>query len=164
MSGVARSPAHRLLGANIYTALKAATRRAFSDNGGVTDLSKDTRGCAETLRNYQTHGHDSFAPIDVIADAEAGAARPYVTEVLARRAGYDLVPRPEILPGGGAFHEALREAGEMIAETAAALADGRVDHAEAPGVLKELDDAARAIAVARAKLVDDHKHLEGGAS
>lgn len=45
--------------------------------------------------------------------------------------------------------EALREISEGLAALASAYADGRIDHTEAPGVVKELEEAGRA-AIAKA--------------
>jgi hypothetical protein len=147
--------------AHVYSSLKSATGRLLRSVGGPEALAPETRGCAETLRNYQRPGHDSFAPIDVIVDAEMDAAFPLVTAQLARSAGYQLVPLPETLPGTGEIHTAMREAAEMIAAGATALADGRIDHTEAPALLAEIREAVRALNSAEQWLLDKFSHLKG---
>jgi hypothetical protein len=163
MAGVAQSPSRRLHAAHVYSGLKSATGRLLRSVGGAEAIAPLTRGCAETMRNYQRPQSDSFAPVDVIADAELDAERPFVTEQLARIAGYQLVPLPETLPGEGEIHTAMREAAEMIAAAATALADGRVDHTEAPKLLAEIREANRALSAAEQWLLAEFPHLEGEA-
>ena len=160
---IAHPPARRLHSDAAYRALKAATADALDDCGGAARFAERTRGSDDTLRNYARHDFPGFAPADVIADLET-RGRPHITEVLARLAGYRLMPLAENLPGSGAVHDALAEAGQFITEAAKALADGRIDRAEAPRLLSELRQTSRAIAVAEAFLMAEFPHLEGDAS
>lgn len=163
MTSHARPPARRLRRDDDYRALKAATARVMRDNGSAEAFAADTRGCGESLRNYCRHNHAAYIPADVIADAELNAERPYVTEVLARLAGYMLVPRPETLGATGADYAALKETGEAITQIAQALQNGgRIDHLEAPGVLKEVRDASCALIALEASLVSRFPALADG--
>ncbi|WP_420433083.1 hypothetical protein [Hyphobacterium sp.] len=162
MPGVAQSPSRRVHAGHVYSSLKAATSRLLRSAGGAEAVAPVTRGCAETMRNYQRPAHDSFMPADVIADAELDAERPFVTEQLARIAGYQLVPLPDAVPGETQIHTAMREAAEMIAAASAAMADGRVDHVEAGQVYAEIGDAIRALHAAQTWLADQFPHLKEG--
>ncbi|TRO96752.1 hypothetical protein FKB34_01925 [Glycocaulis profundi] len=151
---MSRTPASRIRSDADYRALKAATARAIRDNGSAEAFARETRGVGESLRNWQRHSHESFIPADVIADAESGAERPYITEVLARMQGWILVPGPEVVDASGADYAAMKEAGEAVAAIAEALSHGgRIDRAEAPGVLKEIREAIAALAAEEAALV-----------
>ncbi len=151
---MSRTPARRIRSDADYRALKAATARAIRDNGSAEAFARETRGVGESLRNWQRHSHESFIPADVIADAESGAERPYITEVLARMQGWILVPGPEVVDASGADYAAMKEAGEAIAAIAEALSHGgRIDRTEAPGVLKEIREAIAALAAEEAALV-----------
>ena len=165
MSGrVAKPPECRVLGADDYAALKNATRLAFKDAGGPEQFFEETRaGSAETLRNYVKHERPAFAPVDVIADAERHARRPFVTEALARIAGFRLMPVAASVTGRGVMFDALREACEFGAQASEDLRDGKVDRLEAPEFLKALREAQRAFAAAEAQLLADHPFLKGEA-
>lgn len=161
---VAHAPAHRVLTADDYAALKSAARLVIADNGGPEQFWPLTRaGSAETLRNYTKHDQPAFAPIDVIADAEAHASFPRVTEAMARIAGYRLMPLPETIRGKGVHFDALREACEFGVQASGDLADGKVDRGEAPEFLRALREAQRAFAEAEAALLEEHPHLKAEA-
>jgi hypothetical protein len=110
----------------------------------------------------------AIADVDVMPVGVAlGAA-----EKLASRHGYALVKLPEELTVTGALlaiAKIQKESGEAIVEAVTALADGRLDRAEAAKLLRELDELVAAVLPLRTwcqrALADGvFTVIEGGAS
>ena len=116
-----------------YLALKASTRGLLKLAGGQEAASSATRVGQQALSRYGAASEpEAFAPIDVIADLEAETGEPVVTRALAHLAGFDLVSREK--GDGQPLPRRLgciaKEAGDVVASLANALADGTVTHAE----------------------------------
>lgn len=149
----------------IYRRLKTATARVLKDHGGGGAAARliEVRG-EEALRQYRDQTRqDRFAPADIIADLEAGADAPHITQVLAEAQGYVLVPGPGLFQGEGCAFAALREASEFIAELSTSLANGGgIDRTEAPGVIREASQAAASIMGVIEELQTRFPDLTGG--
>lgn len=138
-------------------ALKTASRLVTRAVGGVEPAASVCRVNKTILAAaYDPHQPDRFLPIDVVADLELVAADPIVTRVLARLAGYALVP---IDPAGGLEAQALvavfRGASDVGAEFAAAMADGRLSRAERGAIADRLVALQSAALQAVAALLND---------
>lgn len=82
----------RYLPTSDYLKLKSAFRRLIKHCGGYEAASEATRVAYQTLQKYASSEHpEIFAPADVVADLEAVADNPIVSEVLARLNGFVLV-------------------------------------------------------------------------
>ncbi|MGP1276022.1 MAG: phage regulatory CII family protein [Caulobacterales bacterium] len=163
MTSHARPPERRLRSDADYRALKKATASLMRDNGSAESFARQTRGCGQTLLNYASHAHAAFMPADVIADAELDAERPWVTEALARLAGYMLVPRPETVGATGADYAALKETGEAITAIAEALSKGgRIDRTEAVGVVREVREAIASLLALETAIAARYPELGDG--
>ncbi len=112
-----------------YLVLKAATRGLTKLAGGQETAAGVTRVGQQALSRYgAAQEQEAFAPIDVIADLEAETGDPVVTRALAHLAGFDLVARDR--GDGQPLPRRLgciaKEAGDVVASLANALADGAV--------------------------------------
>jgi len=135
-------------------ALKTAGRRLVAKVGGLDAAATVCRLNRSALaETYDPHRPDRGMPADVVADLEAVAAEPIVTQVLARLAGHALVP---IAGGPGLEDAAIAEVGMrasgMFAAWARAKADARVTPAERKEVADELLQLQRACMQAVAAL------------
>lgn len=143
----------RLLPAASYCGLKAAFRRLANDAGGQESLASITRVSQAQISLYGrppgAATTEAYAPIDVVADAEADTGEPLVTRALAHLAGYILVKKPEAAARRVDFHDLAafgKESGEALARLAQVLDDGQVTAQEAPEAIAELRDVQRVIA------------------
>lgn len=133
-----------------YNALKTAWKRLVHALGGVDATAACTRGHRGHISEWGAVHSERFPPLDVILDAEAIAGEPFVTDALATAMGYRLVqvtPRSEgevaiVLARVG------KEAGDVFAAAAMALADGKIDDAEREALVRELRELERAAAEA----------------
>lgn len=75
-----------------YTALKLAARRIVKGCGGLEASSMVTRVGHSELARYYDPEERLFMPVDVVADLEAIAGHPTVTQTLAQMLGFKLVP------------------------------------------------------------------------
>ncbi|MBW6400007.1 hypothetical protein KPL78_19255 [Roseomonas sp. HJA6] len=121
-------------------AIKTAMRALVEDAGGVEAAASVTRLHFSTLaETYNPHKPDRMPQADVIADLERCVAQPRVTQVLARLAGYRLMPI-----GGGAgpvnrsLAEVFRNAADVGAAWATAMEDSRLSSAERQRIADEL--------------------------
>ena len=155
MSDEAGAPAARYLPARDYAAIRERTGALVEAAGGCVAAAHDTRVGAPWLSRYGNPHESAFAPVDVIADLEARSGEPVVTRKLAELAGYVLVP---VATAGGArdlmrhLSVISKEGGDAVSGLAAALADGKVDDAEAERVGRELGEAIAALAHCRSAL------------
>lgn len=135
-------------------ALKTAVRRLVRAVGGLDAAATVCRLNRSALaETYDPHRPDRGMPCDVIADLEAAAAEPIVTQVLARLSGCALVP----IEAGPALEDvALAEVGvrasDVFAAWARAKGDARVSLKERREVADELLQLQRACMQAVAAL------------
>lgn len=115
---------------NDYSVLKLATRRIVKGCGGLEAASLVTRVGHSELARYYDPEEKLFMPVDVLADLEAIAGAPIVTQTLAQMLGYALVPLapqeevdvhlhwPALLAQlGEETATALRQVGSALSET-----------------------------------------------
>lgn len=147
----------RVLAAGAYQALGFATRRLVKAAGGLEAAASVTRVGKSTLGRYQDPGSGDWMPVDVVADLESESGQRFVTEALARQSGCLLLPLPAASAAAPEMAQRLARLGQEIAEvfaaSAAALADGRVEPAEAARMINEIDDAVRELAGLRSLLM-----------
>ncbi|PWE57644.1 hypothetical protein DEM27_00055 [Metarhizobium album] len=141
-------------------ALKAATAAAFDLAGGVTLLSQLLRMGIPTLSKYasfnEEHG-DNFIRVDLAVEADRRAGSPVITAAMARELGYRLVREERV--GGSPLEFCHRTAlrlnadlVDVIREITAALDDLKIDAGERKRILKEINEAIRALEQARDQL------------
>jgi len=110
--------------------IKRATRALVDAVGGGLRGAGLCRVRQQDLSDYGNRDQPQrFMPADVIADLEAVAGYPFVTQALAREAGFELVKLPEADLGAGADWPVLlsrfaKEGGEVMAQIAIHAADG----------------------------------------
>jgi hypothetical protein len=134
----------RLFPTETYERLKGSARDLIGAAGGPRRCQGITRGTESLLSRYGARQEEVFAPIDVIADLEKDAGEPIVTRLLAELSGHLLVPVPTaqsasnwfghlsgVLTGGSQVEVALSDA----------LADGRIDVAEAKALRAKVMEA-----------------------
>jgi hypothetical protein len=147
----------RLAGDAARRGLKRATADLVQALGGIegaaASLEKGKSVVGRwTCRNEPAH----FIGVGDLADLEALAARPFVTEYLCKLNGGIFVPHIEhgADPGtlGFLVMRLSKELGDLSGEVATALADGAMDQAEAKRALAELDQLVVAAAQVRAAL------------
>lgn len=139
--------------------LKTATRRLIRSCGGVESAAMVTRVGKSALSDYQNPTMvDHFMPIDVVVDLERDSGTDHVTQALCRvaggffeRAGVNthgaLVGLCGHLPGIG------QSAGEIMAETAKILADGKISAEERLDLITQLDKCIDYLLAARKSLL-----------
>ena len=131
---------------------KAATRALIRAVGGQEEAAPLTGRSQPRLSAYCGPNTDAFMPIDAVVALEAVThgqpGHPQVTRWLAREAGYALLRLPRFAaPGSGDLHHATsrvaKEAGEVVAATCDALADGRLTRRESreKRILLNIDEA-----------------------
>lgn len=144
------------LGPDERDALHAATKLLIKAAGGIDPCAVLTGVSRSRLGQYAERGADheplAWMPLDRVAAIERFAARPLVTEALARLQGCVLMPVPAPLPGGLAAQIAavLTETGEAVRAIGVALGDGVMTPDEAARCIKEIDEARRALEAVRA--------------
>lgn len=134
-------------------ALKALSARLIAGAGGVENAVPIVRVNGPALSKYQSTAEpfgDHFMPLDVVASLTLDTverAGPIVARHFAAMTGHAVVALPRLLPGEGhrALADVARETGEVLAATATALADGRIDRGEAAAVVTEVDQAIEAL-------------------
>lgn len=142
--------------------LKTATRRLIRAAGGVESAAMATRVGKSALSDYQNPAMvDHFMPIDVVVDLERDTGADHVTQALCRVAGGFFVQADagsrgpvvigltEHLPGIG------RSVGDVLAETAKALADGKISALERADLIKQIDKSIDYLLAARKTLGGD---------
>lgn len=130
----------RLITAPELEELKRASGAAVDAAGGVAAVA-DALGEARSKVSEKAspwHPDRSFS-LHAIAELERLARTPAITRVLARLAGFDLVPVGRFDMEDPHLHLArvIAETGEVTALTAQALSDGKVSTAEARTLVRE---------------------------
>lgn len=133
--------------------LKAATRRALDMAGGQDAFQHMTRVKQAALAKYGSTAEecaDKFMPIDVAVEADMEAGSPIIIGKMAKLLGFRLVPIETtddvILPV--TLHDALlvaNETADVIKAISKALEDGIVDSAEQREIVREIDEAVKAL-------------------
>lgn len=139
--------------------LKLAFGELVARCGGVEAAAGFCRVSKSTLARYYSLGQpdaECFAPVDVVRDLEALVGEPIVTRSLATMADHALLRIPS-LPARRAdllaiLAEASAEHAQLTQKVCAALADGKVESAEAAAMLAEIDDNFRVLATMRAAI------------
>jgi hypothetical protein len=106
------------------------------------------------------HHADRAPRVDHVAELEALAGEPLVTQHLAAMAGFTLLPIASLQgEAGSALAQVLQGAGDLGGRTALALADGKISDAERAELLDGLQTLARAVAQAQAVLATQRPAL-----
>lgn len=126
-------------------ALKTATMLLVRDVGGLDAAALCTRVKRSVIADYTNRHSPLHMPADVVADLEAVASVPYVTQTLARLRGARL---QQVAADGAATlagHSAqmMREVSEYLGTLLAAQQDGVVDAAEADALLRQIQAVQR---------------------
>ena len=146
-----------------YGGLKAAVAALIHSAGGEIKAAKHCRVGKSMLSDYANpRGEAVHMPIDVVLALEAALQQRAVTEHLAAEHGCVLVQLPTGITDHTGWYRHLtrigKEAGDVFERAEHFLADGDIDHIEAPDMLKEIDDLLAAAAdlrtAVRAKLTD----------
>ena len=139
--------------------IKAATRDLVRSVGGGTEGARLCRVRQQDLSDYGSRDVAArFMPADVVADLEAVAAHPFVTEALAREAGFSLfrLPEADALPGDllGHLSHFAKEGGEVMALIAMHAPDGiTAREVRDSNLIGEIDQALAALVNMRAAAV-----------
>jgi hypothetical protein len=115
--------------------------------GGLDAAATCTRVKRAQLGNYgNLNVADIFAPVDVVVTLEDLVGEPLLTQEMARRAGYAMVPVEPVAEGelAALLAKVGAESGAVFAAYGDALADGRVDAPERARIARELQDLIRA--------------------
>lgn len=120
--------------------------------GGLEAAAACTRVRRAQLGNYQSPNADeAFMPVDVVARLEHVAGEPLITQYLANRAGYAIIPVEPVAEGelAALLARVGAESGAVFTAYAEAMAgDGKVDEAERAAIARELGDLIRAATMA----------------
>lgn len=135
-------------------ATKAAVAELFKENGGhrcAIDRFGVSLRRAYLFTEIGSGDDISFRRVAMLTSAKATAGARY----LATLAGGFFCPVASVAdsPAMRLTAESVREHGEAIATTISALADGKVTPREQAAVVREIDDAIRALASLRGAVV-----------
>ena len=138
-----------------YGDLKAAVRALLHACGGEARAADSCRVSKSTLSEY---GNPTYAerhmPVDVVLALEAAAAAMPVTGHMAASHHCLLLRLPDAVATAEWVAHLLRigkEAGDVFERAGEFLAnDGDIDQAEAPVLLREVDELLQAVAAMRA--------------
>lgn len=121
-------------------AIKTGFRLSVQDVGGLAAAETVCRLQKSAIAEcYDPHRPERMPPIDVVADLEHVGGRVRVTAILARLAGYALVPLPEGQDLPTARLAAMfQRAAEVGATWARASEDGRLDPDERRAMADEV--------------------------
>ena len=139
--------------------LKRATRQLVDAVGGGQRGAGLCRVRQQDLSDYGNRDVAArFMPADVVADLEAVAAHPFVTEALATEAGFALFKLPTAAPLAGDWPTLLamygRESGDVVAKVAAhALAGPSARQVRDSNLIGEIDEAIAVLVNMRAAAV-----------
>jgi hypothetical protein len=121
--------------------------------GGLEAAHAVTGYPTSRLAEAYAPGSVRMPRVDHAVALEMIGQQPQVTAVMARLAGCMLVPMPEARgESGAAIASVLRQAGEIGACAAEAMADGRLGAAERAALVDACGALARAAAAAQAVL------------
>lgn len=129
-------------------ALKRASGDLISALGGIEGAAASIeKGKSVVGRKVNPTDTEHFLSIHEVAELEALAPHPVVTELLCKLAGGLFVPHVDLAADEGSLAwlvmQLSKELGELSGEIATALADGVVTPAEATSALGQLDDLDR---------------------
>lgn len=110
----------RPLSQSEYGGLKQASKRLIKACGGLEASSMITRVGHSELARYYAPEEKLFIPIDVVADLEAIAGNPVVTQALAHMQGYTLV-QLQPMETAAPHHHWTMQLAHLGQETAAVL-------------------------------------------
>ena len=143
-------------------ALKKATAALVKAAGGCEAAADYCRVSKSQLADYGSLNGVSYIPADVAADLEAVTheypGHPHVTQVLARRAGYALVPLPRPAPEDKSLPEHIAcivsETSDVTNKVLRNFANGAITPKAIRDshVLTEVDEAIQALVDLRAAL------------
>lgn len=134
----------RRLPERVYLRLKGAFGDLLHANGGGLDAARRTRLGQPDLSRFQSTNPEHalrFAPIDVVADLESFAGKPFVTQLLAELNNCLLVPLPEGMAEGALAERTGRSAkefGDVMVRIGEALRDGVISETEAASIMREI--------------------------
>jgi hypothetical protein len=137
-----------------YGDVKAAVRALLHACGGEARAAERCRVSKSTLSEYGNPAHpDRHMPVDVVLDLERACGAAPVTEHMARAHAAVLL-RLETGEGQASWLAHLtklgKEASDVFNRASEFLADSEIDEAEAPQLLRELDELLAAAAAMRA--------------
>lgn len=139
-----------------YGSLKDATRRLLDGVGGLDRAAELCRLKRTRLSQCASpYAEADYLPIDAVVSLELAARLRPVTDHLCARHGGVWLPLPSTAQSARWADDlaaVAREAGEVVARLAAALADGTVTAAEARELLRDVDEALAAFGFLRAHL------------
>jgi hypothetical protein len=135
----------RRLSADVYAALKAATKSFIRQAFGVQKLAAaSTRVGQQAIADYGNAAlGDSFMPIDVLVDLVTESGDTSLLRVIADMAGCLLVPLPEGRADDAVDTHTIRTAkdyADLVAAIMSAKADGRITPHEKPKILTDIRD------------------------
>lgn len=124
--------------------IKTATQTAISVIGDVESAASYTRVGKSQISEYQNRHSPLIVPVDVAVDLDISAQQPLILAAMATIEGYALLP---IAFGEGCAATAMSEVAASASGTMTAviraLADGRIDRAEAADLSQRLGDLIR---------------------
>ncbi|MPT48276.1 MAG: hypothetical protein E2598_07610 [Sphingobium sp.] len=147
--------------------LKAATKGLVEAFGGQVAAGASFGRRQQKFSDWQHATIADFLPVDLVVQLEGCTVglpgHPHVTRVLARRAGYQLVPLSEgVVSGDNLLSDLARitqEAGDLSHAILAGLSDGQLCANDHGAMNRELEQLETAVAAMRSKL----HHLRGKA-
>ncbi|HEY4344394.1 MAG TPA: hypothetical protein VGN05_08605 [Parvibaculum sp.] len=115
--------------------LKHAVANLIAEFPSVEQASRFCRAQASSLSGYANPNQmERIVPVDVVLDLERKLGRPVVTEFVAARLGYSLVPLPKVRdsdPLGQRIRRIVKEGSKVFVDAADALEDGEITTDEA---------------------------------
>jgi hypothetical protein len=142
----------RELPARDYEALKDGTADLVKACKSRRAASRITRVSHTQLGRYASRDEldeEVFLPVDIVADLEALAGRPIVTDALAALTGHVLVHLPEVAksntPLGKITGEAMRETSEVFSALGERLASGKLGKRDLTVLRREIRVALAAL-------------------
>ena len=126
-------------------ALKTAAKRLFHTLGGLAAAASCTRLQTSRLALFgDINAPEHHMPVDVVADLEAVAGAPLITEQLAAQRGFVLLP---VRVGEGDVADALArvasDSGRTMADALRALREGDLAEPEKLQLVQDLTELVR---------------------
>ena len=126
----------------MIAAIKTALALLIEDLGGVAAAGSVVKRVNSIVSDWQNHRRPMLPSLEQVMALEAVAPHPWVTEAMARAAGYRIAP---VNAEGGAVQDIVASVGEVVTASAGvmrlvgeALQDGRVDDGERARLAEEL--------------------------
>lgn len=120
-------------------AIKTATKTAVGALGGIDAAASVSRVGRSTIADYYNRQCQQVIPLDIAVALDQCAQHPHLLSAMAHAEGYGLLPL-QIGHGDVAqdMENIATSAGELMAETVRALADGVVTNDERHALLERL--------------------------